>query len=95
MIIKLSMQSKYIQVKFLCQEAYFLFSLVLGFKYLLLKVHVVARVSYRCSSWIPLHWVKCKIRETAGVRDKYLSPFYIYSETCIKRTPSGNAVVSA
>ena len=29
-------------VNFLCPEAYFLFSLVLGLKYLLLKVHVVA-----------------------------------------------------
>ena len=28
-------------------------------------------------SWIPLHWAKCKIRETAGVGDKYNLPFYV------------------
>ena len=34
-------------------------------------------IQNRRLSWIPLHWAKCKIRETAGVGDKYNSPFYI------------------
>ena len=42
-------------------------------------------------SWIPLHWAKYKIRETAGLGDKYNLPFcifflylFLYHSSCFK-----------